>query len=67
MEKFKNSKSQVKVLNKSAIGKVANTLNYLNLFRYATLNTKLTQSFFLKMLFRKFKEQYDGFLGALLS
>ena len=46
MEKFKNSKSQVKVLNKSAIGKVANTLNYLNLFRYATLNTKLTQSFF---------------------
>lgn len=67
MEKFKNSKSQVKVLNKSAIGKVANTLNYLNLFRYATLNTKLTQPFFLKMLFRKFKEQYDGFLGALLS
>ena len=56
MEKFKNSKSQVKVLNESAIGKVANTLNYLNLFRYATLNTKLTQSFFLKMLFRKFKE-----------
>lgn len=56
MEKFKNSKRQVKVLNESAIGKVANALNYLNLFTYATLNTKLIQSFFLKMLFRKFKE-----------